>query len=151
LRPSSVVLLAVPFVLAAVSVRLAAPRIGDASAADTLASDAGAPPPRDGGAARAPKATDTLFIPARIVRSAANRGTVSGDPVPGGVRLKGVSNLGAGLLDGDVVTSVEGAPVATAEAVAQIVAGAVGRGANFVHAVVKRAERTIAVTVEIPR
>lgn len=111
------------------------------------AADAG---PMDAGA-HADTPTEALYVPSRVVRAAIQRGTVIGEPAPGGVRLRGVSGLGAGLADGDLVTHVMGSPVATPEAIADVVTPAVLGGERHVTGVVRRGDRVIAVTIEIPR
>ncbi len=115
---------------------------GDAGVDAGGLGDAGAP---------ADRPTDALYVPARAVRNAIQKGTVSGDAAPGGVRLRGVSGVGAGLVDGDLVTSVEGTPVKTPEAIADVVTGVVLGGGKHVHGIVRRGDRIIAVTVEMPR
>jgi hypothetical protein len=65
-----------------------------------------------------------------------------------GVRLSGVS--GSGLLDGDVVTSVEGSPVGNKNEVALVVFGAIQAGKKTVSAIVERRGTPMSVTVEIP-
>ena len=127
------------------------PAAPSTSAARRAPADAGSDAASGEAGASAERPTDALHVPARAVRAAIQKGTVSGDAAPGGVRLRGVSGLGAGLADGDLVTSVEGTPVKTPEQIADVVAAAVLGGQKHVHGVVRRGDRVIAVTVEIPR
>lgn len=131
------------------------PTAGDAGARDAAKAPRSSHEPADGGAGDAGTSadapTEALYVPARVVRAAIQRGSVIGEPAPGGVRLRGVSGLGAGLVDGDVVTHVMGSKVATPEAIADVVTPAVLGGERHVTGIVRRGDRVIAVTIEIPR
>jgi hypothetical protein len=107
-----------------------------------------------------------LFVPARRARELAPIAAQSvhgaevsdADGKPLGVRLFGVGALGVGLADGDVVTSIAGAPTLTvADATSAIVAAAApptDGHTKKVSAHVLRATKdgpmSIVVTVEVP-
>jgi S1-C subfamily serine protease len=69
---------------------------------------------------------------------------------PEGLALYGVSGYGAGLRDGDVLTSVAGAAATSPGAVVAAVAGAVRAKAKAISGVVWRGDERLSVTVEIP-
>lgn len=99
-----------------------------------------------------------LLIRAAVVARAVETGVRPGGvPVPAsglrpaGLALQGVSGYGAGLVDGDVLTSVGGTAATSVGAVVGAVTGAVSSGARALGAAVWRADRRIDVTVEIPR
>jgi S1-C subfamily serine protease len=69
---------------------------------------------------------------------------------PAGIALQGVSAFGAGLRDGDVVTSVAGAPARSVGAVVGAVMGALRAKAKVITGVVWRGNQQLTVTVEIP-
>jgi hypothetical protein len=99
-----------------------------------------------------------LLVRAAVVARAVESGVrPSGVPVPAtgqrpaGLALQGIGGFGAGLADGDVLTSVGGTPATSVGAVVGAVAGAIRSNAKALGAVVWRGDRRIDVTVEIPR
>jgi S1-C subfamily serine protease len=62
-----------------------------------------------------------------------------------------VGQIGAGLRDGDVLTSVGGAPARSVDSVIAAVAGALRARAPLLSAVVWRGDQPIQVVVELPR
>lgn len=68
-----------------------------------------------------------------------------------GVSLIGMTGLGVGLADGDVVTSIDGRPTPTENDATDAVLAAWNSGTYVVHASIVRGGDTIAVTLEIPR
>jgi len=80
----------------------------------------------------------------------------SGRPVaatsfrPAGLSLVGVSGFGVGMRDGDVLTSVGGAPASSYGSVASAVAGALRAGAPSISGEAWRGEQRIFITVELP-
>jgi hypothetical protein len=106
----------------------------------------------------APKPPRGILIRAAVVARAVRSGArPSGVPVPpsgerpAGFAMVGVGGFGAGLVDGDVLTSVGGTSATSVGAVVGAVAGAVRSGARALGAVIWRGGRRIDVTVEIPR
>lgn len=73
-----------------------------------------------------------------------------GDGNAVGARLSGVSALGVGLADGDVVTSIDGQATPTGDAATAAALGAWGGRRGVVRGTVLRGEQTIAVTVHVP-
>ncbi len=69
---------------------------------------------------------------------------------PAGVRLSGVGALGVGLVDGDVVTHIDGRPTPTADDATAAGFAAWNAHSRTAHATIVRAGETIAVTLEIP-
>lgn len=113
---------------------------------------AGAPP------APAPASHRGLLIRAPVVARAVRSGArPDGTPVPAsgarpaGLALHGIGHLGAGLRDGDVLTSVGGTTATSVGAVVGAVAGAIRSGARVITATVWRGDQRIQVAIEIPR
>jgi hypothetical protein len=110
------------------------------------------------------KPSSTMAHPARGLRVSAatvlrlaNRGVrPSGSAVaanadrPAGLVLQGVSGLGVGLRDGDVLTQVAGAPASSTGAVIGAVLAARQRRAPAMSGVVYRGADKIALYVEMP-
>jgi hypothetical protein len=69
---------------------------------------------------------------------------------PDGLALYGVGGFGAGLRDGDVVTSIAGSPASSVGAVIGAISSAVHARAKSISAVVWRGDKKLLVTVEIP-
>lgn len=67
-----------------------------------------------------------------------------------GAKLHGVSALGVGLADGDVVTSIDGRATPDVNAATAAAMSAYASGEPAAHATVLRAGRTVLVTVHIP-
>lgn len=104
-----------------------------------------------------PKPTRGLRVSAAMVLRLANRGVrPSGSPVaatdehPAGLALQGVSGLGVGLRDGDILTQCAGAPASSAGAVIGAVLAARQRRAPAMSGVVYRGAEKIALYVEMP-
>jgi hypothetical protein len=102
---------------------------------------------RDGGSDARP-APRAVFVSKATVLQFARRGRPRGVPVAGGLQLHGVN--GTGLRDGDVLISMQGAPISSQDEVTAIVFAAVGAGAKTISGVAKRGAETIAITVEVP-
>ena len=105
-----------------------------------------------------PAAPRGLRIGAAIVARAVRSGVrPSGTPVPptgvrpGGLALHGVGALGAGLRDGDVLTSVAGAPASSVDGVVSAVLWALRKRASVLTATVWRGDAPIQVAVELPQ
>jgi hypothetical protein len=103
------------------------------------------------------KPTRGLRVSAATVLRLANRGVrPSGSPVPAtaerpaGLALQGVSGLGVGLRDGDVLTQCAGAPASSPGAVIGAVLAARQRRAPAMSGVVYRGAEKIALYVEMP-
>ena len=103
------------------------------------------------------KPTRGLRVSAATVLRLANRGVrPGGSPVaatderPAGLALQGVSGLGVGLRDGDVLTQCAGAPASSAGAVIGAVLAARQRRAPAMSGVVYRGAEKIALYVEMP-
>lgn len=147
--------------------RLTVEPMTSGSASSTAAGEAEAPPSRSGvkltasrersgrptsvGAARA------LRISGATVLRLANQGVrPRGIPVasdgrrPAGLRLVGVSGLGVGLRDGDVLTSAEGVSARSASDVVSVVVAARGQGAPAVGGVFWRDGEPWRLVVEQP-
>lgn len=92
-----------------------------------------------------------------VLRAARSGARPSGVPVPAsgarpaGLLLQGVGQFGVGLRDGDVLTSVAGAPASSVGAVVAAVTGAWRAEARVLSAVVWRGDQPIQVAVELPR
>jgi S1-C subfamily serine protease len=124
--------------------------------------DVQAAPERAGPRARARRRghfriTHGVHVPARVVLRLADAGVrphgayVRSDGVrPGGVRLAGVSSLGIGVRDGDVLTRVAGAPARSAGDVISAVVAARGRMAPAVSGVFWRGHVPYRLVVEQP-
>ncbi|HLV19489.1 MAG TPA: hypothetical protein VKZ49_01355 [Polyangiaceae bacterium] len=69
---------------------------------------------------------------------------------PPGLALRGVSALGIGVQDGDVLTHVEGQPVASVGAVIGHIVAARGAGAAVIHGRLWRGDRAFVLVVEQP-
>jgi hypothetical protein len=69
---------------------------------------------------------------------------------PAGLALAGVSGLGVGLRDGDVLTSVGGTPARSYGDVVSAVAGALRSGAPAISGEAWRGEQRVFITVELP-
>ncbi|EYF07337.1 hypothetical protein [Chondromyces apiculatus] len=94
---------------------------------------------------------DTVLRAARSGARPTGTPTPARDPRPVGLTLQGVSQFGAGLVDGDVLTHISGAPALSAGTVIGAVVGALRAGAPMLGAVVWRGDQPIQVTVELPR
>jgi len=101
--------------------------------------------------------TRGVHVPARVALRLADTGVrphgayVPSDGVrPGGVRLAGVSALGIGVRDGDVLTRVAGAPAHSAGDVISAVVAARGRLAPAVSGVFWRGHVPYRLVVEQP-
>jgi hypothetical protein len=95
--------------------------------------------------------------PAKIQWAIDDRGahihtkTVRGaDGKPAGIRISGVSGLGTGLRDGDVIVAVEGAPAMDEEAATDLALSAIARGSSTLHATAMRGDRSFPITAELP-
>jgi hypothetical protein len=105
----------------------------------------------------AAKPRGLLVRRARVLEVARAGIRPSGAPVaatfyrPAGLALVGVSALGVGLRDGDVVTRVGGTPARSVGAVVGAASGALRSGAPALGAEVWRGGRRILVTVELPQ
>ena len=112
-------------------------------------------PHRATGSLRSP---DTLLVPARRLLRITARQLAGIDAVPAvdarsrteGLSLSGVQRLGLGLLEGDVVTSINGLPTATKDAAIAAAMAAWKSGKRWTHAVLLRQGSPIAVSVEVP-
>ncbi len=69
---------------------------------------------------------------------------------PDGFALYDIGGFGAGLRDGDVVTSIAGTPASSVGALIGAIAGSVRANAKSLSAVVWRGDAKLLVTVEIP-
>jgi hypothetical protein len=112
-------------------------------------------PPRKPAARRPPSG---LLIAAPRVRAAARHGVrptgvpvPAGDGHPAGLALLGVSALGLGVRDGDVLTRAAGSPATSPEAVLHAVTAAVHRGDPVITGEVWRGSHRMVVTVEVPK
>jgi len=108
-------------------------------------------------APKLPKAVGVLVRRKRVI-AAANAGIrPSGAPVaatsyrPAGMALIGVSGLGVGLRDGDILTRAGGTPARSDGAVVMAVTAALRRKAPAITAEVWRGIQRIIVTVELPK
>jgi hypothetical protein len=103
-------------------------------------------------------APEALFIPLdRVLQLGADRlravrwtGALDPSGRPRGVRLSGVAPLSLGLVDGDVVTSIDGSPTATQDEATAAGLAAWSRGEHRVHATIVRGEHLIPVTMDLP-
>jgi hypothetical protein len=162
-----------PFVLVALVVRSAVPAFGDriarrlASIAAVLRPAPTAPrmpvspsilhdvassaagPAGPGAAVHVPAATieRALFDNGAHIHA---RWSGAEDGAPPGVRLTGVSALGVGLRDGDIVTSIEGAPAVDAETATDAALEVIARGSPVLHATVQRGDQVLALTADLP-
>lgn len=107
-------------------------------------------------AAAAPRALAVRVSSRQVLALAEQRAMPSAVPVgatarhPAGLRLVGVSALGVGMRDGDILTRVGGTPVQSVSAVASLVISARGRAATEVSAEFWRAGVRGALVVEQP-
>jgi hypothetical protein len=67
-----------------------------------------------------------------------------------GIRLSGVSPLGIGLRDGDLIVAVEGKPALDEEAATDLALSAIARGAMALHATAMRGDRSFPITADLP-
>jgi hypothetical protein len=74
----------------------------------------------------------------------------AGTASPPGLRLSGVSGLGLGARDGDLLTHVQGRPVLSYGQVVAAIVDAISRQARTVSGRLWRGGRTIDVIVELP-
>jgi len=105
----------------------------------------------------APKGMRSILISEQTVLRLANAGVVPGAldvaaqaKRPAGIQLSGVSAMGVGLLDGDILVQVAGVPVKRQTQVAAIVRAARERKVHSINARVWRNGETIALTVGMP-
>ncbi len=119
--------------------RLPPPRVPNAGGGGSR-SEAG-----DAGAAAVPS---RVYVPASTVLRIARRRSVSTTPAEGGLALHGVG--GSGLRDGDIVTHINGTPVASQDAAVGVIMSALAAKAQHVSGTVLRNGKPIAVTVEVP-
>ena len=129
--------------------------------APALALEAKVPAPAKRGAkgkATKPKGPlPGIRVPKAVVLSLAERRvTPSGKPVPAlgnraaGIALFGVGALGLGLLDGDVLTEVEGRPARAPGQVIEAIVRARGRRADTISGVLYRGQERFVLIVEQP-
>jgi hypothetical protein len=122
---------------------------------DAPRTEASPPAPRP----KAPPVVGAIDIPedrvARLtekqLRSLRPANVIGADGAAAGVRLHGVGALGVGLADGDLVTSIDGRPTADVSTGMDAALRAWASGEAAAHATVRRAGRTLLVTVHIPR
>ena len=81
------------------------------------------------------------------IHAKTTRGT---DGRPAGIRLSGVSALGIGLRDGDVIVAVEGEPALDEDAATDLALSAIARGRSTLHATAMRGDRPFPITAELP-
>jgi hypothetical protein len=115
---------------------------------------------QDAGSTAGPAAPGAavVYVPAATIRRALDdyaahvrgRSTRPQDGEPPGVRLTGVSALGVGLRDGDIVTSIEGAPAPDAETATDTALAVIARGGTVLHATVQRGDQVIPLTADLP-
>jgi hypothetical protein len=104
-----------------------------------------------------PAPLGVLVRRARVLRAARAGLRPSGVPVPAtewrpaGLALVGVSGVGAGVRDGDVLTRVGGTPARSVGAVRGAVVAALRAGAPAVSGELWRDRQRLVVTVELPR
>ena len=70
---------------------------------------------------------------------------------PPGLQLSGVSGLGVGVRDGDVLTHAAGRPVTSREGVVGAVLAVHARGARTITGTLYRDRQKYGITVELPR
>jgi hypothetical protein len=91
-----------------------------------------------------------------VLSLAERRVRPSGKPVPAqgnrppGIALSGVAALGLGLLDGDVLTEVEGRPARAPGQVIEAIVRARGRRADTISGVLYRGQERFVLVVEQP-
>ena len=127
-----------------------APGAGGVSGSATRA------PQRRGVTAPGPEPSSLRLAPARVLELVARRQLPSSRSVPAraglpaGQRLGGVTALGIGLEDGDVLESVDGVPAWSREEAISAVIAARGRGATRIMARLRRGRRKIVLVAELP-
>lgn len=102
---------------------------------------------RDGSAPR------VIFITGQAAARAIKSKSVRVVPAHGaiaGVALFGISPLGVGLENGDIVTAIEGEPTPDVDSASTAITRALGRGSKTLHGSLNRHGETYAVRVEIP-
>jgi len=104
-----------------------------------------------------PPGERVVYLSERTVLALAERGVVpTATPVaahgarPAGLRLSGVSALGVGMRDGDVITSVLGAPVTSVESAVERVIAARARQVRVISAEFWRGTERFRLAVEQP-
>ena len=117
-------------------------------------------PAKRGAKAKATKPNGPLpgiRVPKAVVLSLAERrAKPSGKPVPAqgnrpaGIALFGVGALGLGVLDGDVLTEVEGQPARAPGQVIEAIVRARGRRADTISGVLYRGQERFVLIVEQP-
>jgi hypothetical protein len=109
------------------------------------------------GARRRKPVGSVLVSQAKVLELARASAVPSGHVVersgarPPGIQLSGVSALGIGLADGDVLTEVAGSPVRSEGRVVGIVVGALARHDARISATFWRGQAPWALVVELPR
>lgn len=108
--------------------------------------------------ARSPKRGGSVLVTQSKVLELARASAVpSGHPVerrgarPSGIELSGVTGLGIGLIDGDVLTDVAGSPVRSEGRIVGIVVRALARHDARISATFWRAGSPWTLVVELPR
>jgi hypothetical protein len=122
---------------------------------DAPGTGAGAPAPRP----RTQQIAGGIDIPedkvARLtekqLRSLRPANVIDADGTASGVRLHGIGAFGVGLADGDIVTSIDGRPTPDVSTGMDAALRAWASGESAAHATVRRAGRTLLVTVHVPR
>ncbi|HEX8793410.1 MAG TPA: hypothetical protein VF765_20850 [Polyangiaceae bacterium] len=123
--------------------------------APAIGAGAPAPAPRP----KAPQAAGAIDIPEdrvahlteKQLRSLRPANVIGADGAAAGVRLHGLGALGLGLADADIVTSIDGHPVSDVTTGMDAALRAWASGEAAAHATVRRAGRTLLVTVHIPK
>jgi hypothetical protein len=83
----------------------------------------------------------------RSIRASTVRGA-RGEPA--GVRLSGVTSIGVGLLDDDVVVCVEGDTTLDEDSAVDTALSAIARGAPVLHAIALRGDQLVSLTADWP-
>jgi hypothetical protein len=117
----------------------------------------GSPAARASEPSRAAASKSSIYIPAPKVLCLALQGTQpSGRPTPArgkrpaGVAVYGVTGLGVGVKDGDVITEIMGQPVhSVAQGIALIIAARAARQ-HLITGTLWRATRAMSIAVEQP-
>lgn len=125
---------------------LAAPGI----AAGTPALQPRAPQAQAAGAIDIPE-DRVAHLTEKQLRSLRPANVIGADGAAAGVRLHGIGALGVGLTDADVVTSIDGRPTTDLSTGMDAALRAWASGESVAHATVRRAGRTLAVTVHVPK
>jgi len=100
----------------------------------------------------------TIHVPAQAVQRAIDDGgknirgrTARGpDGKPAGVRLTGVSGAGVGLVDGDLIVAIDGAPALDEDTATDAALAAVARGNTSLHVTLLRRGQPIDATIDLP-